>query len=56
MTSNALNSITVSINEFSKDIFDNLFDWGLDLIEAVLAFIMIGSILILLGVLATHFF
>jgi len=55
-TSNALNTVIVSINEFSSDVFDNLFNWGLYLIEALLGFIVVASFLIILGVLTTHWF
>jgi hypothetical protein len=56
MNSNYYDATTVSVNKFSANIFDNIYDWGLYLIEAILAFVMMGSCLILVGVIATHSF
>jgi hypothetical protein len=56
MNSNYVDSSTASINNFSSDIFESLFSWGLYLIEAILAFILVGSVMTLMGVIAAHFF
>jgi len=56
MTTNFLDGITVAVGTFSSTVFDKIFNWGLYLIEGVLAFIMAASMLILLGVIATHSF
>jgi hypothetical protein len=55
-TSSLLDGITVAVGNFSDSVFDKIFNWGLYLIQGVLAFIMAASLLILLGVIATHSF
>ena len=56
MTLNAkyLTSIQVSLDAFSKNMFDNIFNWGLYLIQAILGFILAASILLIMGIVATH--
>jgi hypothetical protein len=56
MNSNYFDASTASLNNFSADVFDSLFDWALYLIEAIIVFIMVASVLILTGVVATHFY
>lgn len=56
MNSNYYDSSTVSLNNFSQDVFDSLFSWALYLIQAILVFILLGSVLILMGVIAIHCF
>jgi hypothetical protein len=56
MTTNFLDGITIAVDTFSNTVFDKIFNWGLYLIQGVLAFIVAASILILLGVVATHSF
>lgn len=52
--SNYLTSIQVSIDAFSKSMFDNIFNWGLYLIQGILGFILAASLLLILGIIATH--
>lgn len=54
LNSNYLTSMQVSIDAFSRSIFDNLFNWGLYLVQGVLGFILAASLLLLLGIIATH--
>jgi hypothetical protein len=56
MNSNYFDATTVSINTFSKDIFESMESWALYLIQAILIFIMIAGLIIMMGVIATHFF
>jgi hypothetical protein len=49
-----INSIQVSIDAFSRSMFDNVFNWGLYLIQGVLGFILAASLLMILGITATH--
>lgn len=56
MNSNYFDASTASLNSFSSDVFESLFSWALYLMEAILAFIMVGSVLTLMGVIATHCF
>ena len=55
MNENYFNDVSLSITNFSADIFDSIFDWALYLIEALLAFVVIASMLVLLGIVAIHF-
>ena len=52
--SNYLTSIQVSIDAFSKSMFDNIFNWGLYLIQGILGFILAASLLLILGIVAVH--
>ena len=53
---NYLDSIQVSIASFSSNIFDSVFNWGLYLIQGILGFVLAASLLILVGIIGTHFF
>ena len=44
----------MSIDSFSSSIFDNLFNWGLYLVQGILGFILAAGLLSLLGIVATH--
>ena len=50
-----LNSILVSIDSFSASMFDSVFNWGLYLIQAILGFVLAASLLLILGVISTHY-
>lgn len=54
--SNYLDAINVSLDSFSASIFDSLFNWGLYLIQGILGFVLAASLLIILGILGTHWF
>ena len=54
LNSNYLTSIQVSLDAFSKSMFDNIFNWGLYLIQAILGFILAASLLLIMGIVATH--
>ena len=54
--SNYLTDIQVSLDSFSSSMFDNLINWGFYIVQAALGFILAASLLIILGVTATHFF
>lgn len=49
-----LTSIQVSLDSFSRSLFDKIFNWGLYLIQGILGFILAASLLLILGVIATH--
>ena len=51
---NYLTSIQVSIDAFSNSMFDNLFNWGLYLIQGILGFVLAASLLLILGIISTH--
>ena len=53
---NQLNATTAVLNTFSNNIFDSVFSWGLYALEGTIGFILAGSLLIILGVISTHFF
>jgi hypothetical protein len=54
--SNYLDAINLSLDAFSVTLFDNLFNWGLYLIQGILGFVLAASFLIILGILGTHWF
>lgn len=54
LNANYLTSIQVSLNAFSRSMFDNVFNWGLYLIQAILGFILAASLLMIIGIVATH--
>jgi hypothetical protein len=54
--SNQLYSIKASLDAFSNSFFDQIFNWILYLIEGIFGLILAGSLLIILGVIATHSF
>lgn len=56
MNINYLTTAQASIDDFSTKVIDNAFSEVLFFIQGVLTLIMISSLLILLGVLATHYF
>jgi hypothetical protein len=53
---NYLDSIQVSLTNFSSNLFDSVFNWGLYLIQGILGFVLAASLLILIGIIGTHFF
>lgn len=53
---NYIDSIQVSLTSFSSNLFDSVFNWGLYLIQGILGFVLAASLLILIGVIGTHFF
>jgi hypothetical protein len=51
-----MTSIQISLDSFRANIFDNVFNWGLYLIQGVLGLVLAASLLLLLGLVAVHFF
>lgn len=49
-------SIQASLDSFSNAVFDQIFSWILYLIEGMIGFILVGSLLCILGSIATHSF
>ncbi len=56
LNTNILDSVSASVDTFSEQVFDSVFNWGLYLIEGILGFVLAGSLLMLLGVAATYCF
>jgi hypothetical protein len=56
MNSNYYDAVSVSLSNFSSNVFDSIFNWALYLIQAILAFVIMGSVFMLMGVIATHCF
>lgn len=56
LNSNYLSSSVASVQSFSEVAIDSIFSQFLYLIQGILGILIISSILILLGVLATHYF
>jgi hypothetical protein len=56
LNSNYLDSTKISINNFSTTVIDGMFTYLIYVVQGVLAIIIICSILIILGVLATNYF
>lgn len=56
LNSNYITSIQVSLDAFNKALFDQVFNWGLYLIQGIMAFILTASLLLILGIVATHCF
>ncbi len=54
--SNSLDAATTAVTNFSTDIIDGIFVQLLYLIQGILALIIISSILIILGAIATNYF
>lgn len=49
-----LDSIEVQLKDFSVQYFDQLFDWGMYVVEGVVGLVLAGSVFILFGVISTH--